>query len=186
MKQRLCSAFVLIVSVVWLIGCGNKGIANDIISISQYKGLEVSELTSGGELDNEYKEKVWNALLTNCYVQEYPKEELETLVDELKTQYSYVSYYSDKDAEKLIEEAQGMTVEEFAEVQLKKKYAVELIAEKEKMILTEEKYQDKLEELALTNGIESPEEYEQMFGYEELYERFQEEMVLEFLIENLK
>lgn len=107
-------------------------------------------------------------------------------MEELETQYSYAAYYSERTASELIEDIHGMTKEELAKELLKKKYAVELIAEEEDLVLTQEQYQEKLAESAAANGMEDPAEYENLFGYEELSARFLEERVLDFLIEHLK
>lgn len=188
MKKKGTILLVTILSTVVLVGCGSKKISNDIVSISQYIGLDVSAPAEENDSQavSEFATEIWEALLANCTVEEYPQEELKNLIEELETQYSYVAYYDNKSASELIEEIHGMTVEELAKEQLKKKYAVELIAEEEDLKLSTEEYNKALKERATSNGIDDAKEYENMFGYEELYEKFLEERVIEFLISNLK
>ena len=184
-KSFLLLAFILTMTVLY--GCGSK-ISNDIISISKYKGLDV-ERPENEDITEDvsgFEDNVWKALLTQCAVKEYPQEERNALMEELETQYSYAAYYSERTASELIEDIHGMTKEELAKELLKKKYAVELIAEEEDLVLTQEQYQEKLAESAAANGMEDPAEYENLFGYEELSARFLEERVLDFLIEHLK
>lgn len=206
MKKRTIVLLIVSLSLASLVGCGNKKISNDMISINQYVGLEVSKPAeenaeqvdetveeNAEQVDKkddeqtvkEFESNVWKELLANCTVVEYPTEELENLMKELELQYSYVIREDGKTSSELIEEIHGMTVEELAKEQLKKKYAVALIAEEEGLTLTDSEYETELAKLAEASGISSA-EYENMFGYEKLYEKFQEDRVMEFLKENLQ
>ena len=150
------------------------------ITINGYKGLKVDKKTEDFESD------VWKALLENCTVDKYPVEELNGLIEELEQQYSYVAYYEGQTASELIEERHGMTTEELAKEQLKKEYAIELIAEAEDLTLSAKEYEEQLAKEAEANGLSDAEDYESMFGEEELEKMFLEERVLNFLLENLK
>lgn len=174
-------------SMIVFSGCGSDSISNELITINQYKKLEV-DVPSDDEDElaiKEYEDTIWDELLANCVVEEYPQEELEKVIEELETQYSHASYYRGMKASELIEEIHGMTVEEYAKEQLKKEYAVALIAEEEGLTLTSEEYEEELEKLAKKNDVDSSDEYEDMYGYEELYQTFLEERVMDFLKENL-
>lgn len=186
MKKRMIVSFIVGLGLISLAGCENKKISNDIISINQYVGLEVNEPPDedDAQIVSEFEKDIWDELLANCTVKAYPKEELENLIHELKVQYSYVIHDDGSTSSELIRKIHGMTVEELAKEQLKKKYAVELIAEKEGLTLTNLEYKTELAKRAKDNGISST-EYENMFGYEKLYEEFQEERVMAFLKENL-
>lgn len=176
MKKLFHFMCILLLVMVAAGGCGKGGISNDTISIRVYKGLEVAEPSDS--------EQVWEALLSNCTVEEYPQEELESLIEKLEKQYSYAAYYEGKEASELIEEIHGMSSEKLAKEQLKKKYAIALIAKEEGLTLTSEEYEEKLEERAKEKGFTNAKEYEKMFDHDELSERFLEERVLEFLIRN--
>lgn len=159
-------------------GCGNHKISNDNLTIHNYKKLEVD--------DSKDEEEIWQALLGNCSKFKCSDEELENLVEQLETQYSYVAYYEGKDAAQFIEELHGMTTEELAKQQLMKREAVHLIAEKEGLILNDEEYQQAVKCAAEENGLKSPEDYESLFEEGELYQKFLEERVLNFLIEHIQ
>lgn len=180
MKKKILLLLANFMVVAALVGCGESSISNETITISKYKGLEVEADSDDLEAD------VWEALLANCMVTEYEANELASLVEELELQYSYVAYYEGKEASELIEETHGMTAEELAKEQLKKEYAISLIAEKEDLKLSSEEYEEELAEKAEENGLEDSKEYENMYGKEELEKSFLEGRVLEFLIENLK
>lgn len=188
MRKMSFTLLIIILSVVTLAGCQSKKISNDFIVIEQYIGLEVAVPVDGANKQGfeEFEEKIWETLLDNCIVKEYQQDELESLIQEIKTQYSYVTYFENQNVSDLIEEIYGMTVEEFAKEQLKKRYAIELIAENEDLLLSDKEYNRELEERAKENRIEDVQEYENMFGREQLYRTFLEERVLEFIKGNLK
>ena len=169
---------LVVVMAIVIGGCGK--ISDERITISGYKGLKVEKKAEDFESD------VWKALLESCTVDKYPEEELNGLIEELEQQYSYVAYYEGQTASELIEERHGMTTEELAKEQLKKEYAIELIAETEDLTLSSKEYEEQLAKEAEANGLSNAEEYESMFGQEELMKMFLEERVLSFLVENLK
>lgn len=175
MKKKALLILIAILIVTSFAGCGRKKISNDLITINNYKNLKVEDSTD--------EEKVWQVLLANCTVEEYPQEELKARIEELETQYSYVAYYDGKEASELIEEKHGMTSEELAKQQLMKEYAIALIAEEENLNLTDEEYEEKLIKVAQENGFENPEEYESLFDEDELRASFLEERVLKLFIE---
>ena len=182
-------AFVLLICsfvTIFLVGCGSKKISNDFITVNKYKGLEVdkSAYKDGKQNEDEINDEIWDKLLDECVVKKYDAEELKSYIEELELQYSYV--VSDKSTpSELASEIHGMNIEELAKEQLKKKYAAALIAEKEGLRLTDSEYEKELKKQAEINGIAST-EYEKMFGYEKLYQRFQEERVMQSLKDNLK
>ena len=169
-------------------GCSGGKVSNDVLEIKQYKDIQV-EIPSNLEDTEEvaqYEDKIWQELMKQCEVKTFPQEELDALVQELQTQYSYASYYDGMTADELIEEVHGMTAIELAKEQLTKRYAVELIAKEEGLELSDAEYQTELKKRAESGGIDSPKEYESMFGYDELYQIFLEERVMEFLKNNIK
>ena len=188
MKRKSLILLITILSVVILVGCKGEEISNEFIIINQYIGLEVTMPTDeNNEQDNEkFEREIWEAVLDNCIVIEFQQGELESLIQEIETQYSYVTYFEDKNVSDLIEELHGMTVEEFAKEELKKRYAIELIAENENLLLSDKDYNKELEKRARENEVEDVQQYENMFGREQLYRTFLEERVLEFLKDNLK
>lgn len=178
MKQKVLRLLTVALVATISSGCSNGAVSNEIITISSYKGLEVKQPVE--------EENVWNALLDNCTVAQYPQKELETLISQLETEYSYAAYYQNKTASDLIEEIHGMTMEEFAKEQLKKTYAIALIAEKEGLNVTLQEYEEELEKLAESAGFSEPQEYESMYGQEEVMANILEERVLKVLVKKLK
>lgn len=190
MKKMCFILLIIILSAIALASCESEkaSISNDFITINQYMDLEVTiPVDEDNEQDvKKFESKIWETLLDNCIVKEFQQEELESLIQEIETQYSYVTYFGNKNVSDLIEEIHGMTVEELAKEQLKKKYAIELIAENEDLLLSDKEYNKELAKRARENEVEDVQEYENMFGREQLYSTFLEERVLEFLKDNLK
>ena len=78
MRKRIVQGITLIGLMMFCMGCSKK-IANDEISIQKYKGLEVAE-ESSGEISEE---KVWEALMAECTVDEFPEDEVTELIEQL-------------------------------------------------------------------------------------------------------
>lgn len=176
MKKTKLVLIGVIMILMGVSGCKQRVISDERIEIKDYKHLKIEEHT-----DNE---QIWQVLLEQCEVKEYPKEEVELLAAELEKQYSYTATPQGKTASELIEEMHGMTSEELAKQQLKKRYAIHLLAKEEGLELTCEEYQKELEVQAQKNGFTTTEEYEVIFSSEELKQRFLEERVLQFLAGN--
>ncbi|MBQ8803077.1 MAG: hypothetical protein IJZ53_05560 [Tyzzerella sp.] len=180
MQKRRVMLLTAVLVMAATVGCGSGRIFNEKIVISSYKELEI------GSDSDDIEAEVWKTLLENCVVEEYPQEELDALREELETQYGYAAYYKGMTASELIEEKHGMTVVELAKEQLRKEYAIDLIAEKEGLTLSQEEYEQRLAEKAEESGIAEPKEYESMFGQGELEQMFLEERVFDFLMESRK
>lgn len=179
MRRKMIYGIVVISLLGLCAGCGKKEISNDTITIQKYKELEVAE-ASDGEVTEDM---VWGALLEECTVEEFPADDVTSLVEQLQTEYGYAAYYKGMTAEGLIKEKTGMTAEELAKEQLRKEYAIQLIAEEEDLLIDAEEYEKLLKEAA---GDTDSSEYESMFGKETLMKQFQEEKVLDFLMESVK
>lgn len=135
---------------------------------------------------SQLEQNVWNALIENCVIKEYPEDELEEMLTSVESQYSYVASYYGMEVSALIEAIYGITAEEMAQNLLKQQYAVALIAEKEGLTLTVQDYEDELAEYAAQYGYDDPAEFEEMVGHEELEKMFLQDRVGEWLIENCK
>lgn len=168
---------ILLLTILLLCGCGNASISNGKISISGYKTLKISKEAS--EDENKLEDAIWEALVSCTTVKKIPEKDLEDKKEQLEAEYGALSYYKGLTAEEYILEKTGKSTEELAIWKLTKKYAIELLAEKEKLAIDSERYQEMLEEAA---DDTDPQEYETMYGKEDLMEQFQEQEVLEFLM----
>ena len=172
--KKISLVLVIIMLAAIFAGCDKQTISNDYITIKDYKKIKIEDPTD--------EEGVWQALLEHCIKFECPQEELNNLIGELETEYSYVAYSQGKTGGELIEQMYGITVEKLAEEQLKKQYAIALIAQEENLNLSDEEYQKELEGRAKASGFDEAKDYENVLGKEKTYQKILEERILEFLI----
>ncbi len=156
-------------------------------TIEEYRAEQKANLeTSNKEAaESEFLSKVWNALLDNCVVEEFPEDELADMITGIEAQYGTVASMYGIDVDTFIQSYYGITEQEMAENLLKQRYAIELIAEKEEITLTVAEYEAELEEYASRWGYTS-EEMEELVGHDELELMFIQERVGEWLVENCK
>ena len=78
----------------------------------------------------------------------------------------------------------GINLEKEAKSIICKSYAMELIAEKENLTVTDKLYKEKLDELANIQGATDLEQLEKEYGKENLEKQIIEELVGDFLADN--
>ena len=89
--------------------------------------------------ESEQQQNVWDALMEQCTVEKYPKDKKQETIDNITTQYgSIASMYGMDDVDTFLEQAFGVTSEVMAENIIKQEYAVDLIAEKENLKISDE------------------------------------------------
>lgn len=156
-------------------------------TIEEYREEQKANLETSNQeaAESEFLSKVWNALLENCVVEEFPEADLEEMITEIEAQYGTVASMYGVDVDTFIQQYYGITEQEMAENLLKQRYAIELIAEKEKITLTVAEYEEELEEYATRWGY-TAEEMEELVGHDELEMMFIQERVGEWLVDNCK
>lgn len=157
-------------------------------TIEEYKAevKEDLEESNAATAESELQEYVWAALIENCVIEEYPEGELEEIIAELESQYSYYASYYGVETSELIESVYGITEEEMAQNLLKQQYAVALIAEEEGLTLTVAEYEEELAAYAAQYGYDDPTEFEELVGHDELENMILQNRVGEWLVENCK
>ncbi|MDL2295799.1 trigger factor [Lachnospiraceae bacterium OttesenSCG-928-E19] len=139
------------------------------------------------------EDEVWNALLEKVEVKEYPKEDLEKSVASYRSQYEQMAEYYGVEWEEFLTsymnvDEEGFTeqLEESARTSLKGSMALELIAEKEKLIPSEKEFQEKYETYATDYGYESVDAMIEAVSEETLEQIVTQEVVLNWLVDNCK
>lgn len=136
-------------------------------TVDEYKEELRAQLEEDNQTtaDETFAENVMQAVLDNAEVDEYDADELETLVTESKSYYEQIisSFYGTTLSDYL--EQVGETEEDFdAEIEeeckntLKEQMVCAYIAEKEGLELTDDEYQEKLEEMVSDYGYSSTDE----------------------------
>lgn len=157
-------------------------------TIKEYKEEVRADLEkSNKESIESYKEQqVWSKLIENCVVDKYPDGQVEEFVANVETQLSEAAKSSNMTAAELFKSYYGITPEEYVKNSVKLEYAIELIADKEKITLTEKEYQDGLKEQAAQNGYDDVDEFEKTYGHDTIELLLLQPKVGKFLVDNCK
>lgn len=157
-------------------------------TIEEYKKEVRTALeTSNQESVESYMEQqVWNKLLENCVVKKYPDGQVEEFVQNVESYFGAVAEQSGTTASELFTTYYGVTPEEYVKNSIKMEYAIALIAEKEKITLTEAEYQEGMKEQAAQNGYEDVDEFEKAYGHDTIELLLLQPKVGKFLVDNCK
>lgn len=150
-------------------------------TVKEYKAEVKKQMEEAAEQDYEdtLAGEVWNKVLENTEVKKVSDKEQEKMEEMLKKLYESEAQQYGMELEAYVE-AQGMTMEDFneqvlkasAEQNIKAKLVTEAIAEKENISLSDEAYEEYLQQLIQSSGEENVEAMKNMLGEEE----FEEEM----------
>ena len=158
-------------------------------TIADYKKEVKEDLEQSNKqaAESEQQQNVWDALMEQCTVDKYPKDKKQETIDNLKTQYgSIASMYGMEDVDAFLEQAFGVTSEVMAENIIKQEYAVDLIAEKENLKISDEEYKKGLEEYATQYGYTDSAELEDAVGKKEVKRALLQDKVTDWLVDNCK
>ena len=158
-------------------------------TIADYKKEVKEDLKQSNKqaAESEQQQKVWDALMKQCTVDKYPKDKKQETIDNLKTQYgSIASMYGMEDVDAFLEQAFGVTSEVMAENIIKQDYAIELIAKKENLKVSDDDYKKGLEEYTKQYGYTDSAELEKAVGKEEVKRAILQDKVTDWLVENSK
>lgn len=166
--KKIIKVFMLLYITIFCIGCGNikdtdiKSLNNVEIKLCDYKNIDISNID---ENLTEY-EYIAKYLLNNCEVIEYPKEEVEDYLTELDAYYIEYASYLGVDYDTYIKDYLEKTKEEFenesresAIEYVKTKYILLEIAKKENISLSDEDYDNYLNDLLPQTNYNSLENF---------------------------
>lgn len=146
------------------------------------------ESTAQAEYDNDLRSALVDGLINGCVFKEIPEQLLERYRSNVQVNLeaecaaynidmdSYCYYYYEKDAESVLTE--------YADRAARQGLALQAVANAEKLNISDEELQEKLEEYASQGGYDSVEEFLGDLDREEYREYFMFEKVLEFLSQN--
>lgn len=138
-------------------------------------------------------ENVWDAVLENSEVTEYPQDRVQKIIDQMNEQYQEMATYYNVEFEEFLTTYMGMDEETFntevenvAKEQMKEILVMELIAEEEKLTPSDEELEKKYEEYAEAYGFESVDALKEMVTEDDLKQMATLEVVQNWLVENCK
>ncbi len=152
----------------------------------EYRARVKSDLEASNKqaADSELEQKVWEELINNCVVDEYPQEKYNELSTQINNQYNYYAQMYGVTVDQLLQGIFGVSLDEMIKNRMMQEFAVSLIAKKEKLTVSDEYYTTKLAEYAAEYGYSSAEEMEESAGKENLQITMKQELVAQFLMEN--
>lgn len=166
-----------------------KEISDKSKTVEEYKKEVKADLQKSNDdtAKSALQSNLWDAVIKKCTVAEYPKKEKDDLISKITEQYDYMaSMYGEESGEALAQRLHGVSIEKMAEDTLAQQFAVELIAEKEKLSLTDKEYKEGLEKYAKQYNAEDAAAFEKEVGKENVEKTLLQEKVTDWLIENCK
>lgn len=170
---------------------------NKCKTLDEYKEMRRAEIEKSNEEAMTEEDKAarlqsyaMQKLLENSKVNNYPQSEIDEYVASGEDYYKSYAQYFGMEYEAFCKQYLQMTAEEFkarltedAKDYIAMKYAVELIAEEEKMTISDELYNKKLEEYAKEAEME-PDAYEKQAGETSVKQNILADMVAAFVTEH--
>lgn len=163
-------------------------IGTDAKTVEEYKKQVRKDLeASNAEAKaTEIEQAVWGALIEQCEVKEFPQEKLDETKASLENDFAYAASYYGISIDEFVQNYYGISLDEMVKNLVTQELAVEFIAEKENIKLTNEEYEKGLKEMAETYGFSDVDEFETEAGAEAVKAMILQRMVGDFLVENCK
>lgn len=163
-----------------------KELSATATTIEEYKEETREQLKMSNEATakSELEQKVWQALIENCVIEEYPKDMMDAELASIEEQFAIVVSMYGMEVDEFLQQVYGITAETMAQNLIKQELAVKLISEKEELTLTLEEYEVGLADYAIQYGYDDPATFEEMIGEEEMRNILLQKKVGEWLIEH--
>ena len=155
-------------------------------TIEEYKAQIRSDLEVSNKetAESTLLASVWEALVEQCEVKKFPKGMLDEYVKNLEEQYSYYAQMYGMEIEEFFKQIFGMSSEEVAKTTATQELAINLIAEKEGLTISDKAYEEGLKELASQYGYEDTEEFVKAYTEDGIRKALLQEKVGKFLVDN--
>ena len=163
-----------------------KELSTTATTIEEYREetRENLQMSNEATAKSELEQRVWQALIENCVIEEYPKDMMEAELASIEEQFAMVGSMYGMEVDEFLQQVYGITAETMAQNLIKQELAVKLIAEKEELTLTLEEYESGLVDYAMQYGYDDPVAFEEMIGEEEMKNILLQKKVGEWLIEH--
>lgn len=161
-------------------------------NVKEYKAEVKKQLEkeSKENYQNQLNSQVIQKVLENSEVLEYPEDEVEELRDETIEQSKMLAEYLNMEYEDYLQQ-NGVTVEEFekqvennVKENIKQTMVIKAIAEKEKIKITDEIYEEQLKEMAEAYGYEDVDALKEAAEEEDLKDIVLNNLVIKWLAEH--
>lgn len=176
-----------------------KTVSEKSETVEEYKKeiKETLEQNNEETAKSTLMESAWSVVMENTTVTKYPKEELQEMITMIKDQYTVMAGYYGLEFEEFLTQYMNMDEETFntqatqaAKEQMKQNLAVDLIAEKAKIDVSEKTLEKKYEVYAENYGYESVDQMlealKEAGNDESLEQMAKTEIVQEWVVDNCK
>lgn len=163
-----------------------KQLESKATTIEEYKAQIRSDLEASNKesAESTFLSNAWEALVKNSEVKKYPEGMVDEYVKNLKEQYSYYAQMYGMEIEEFFKQIFGMSAEEVAKTTATQELAINLIAEKEGLTISDKAYEEGVKELASQYGYEDTEEFVKAYGKDGIRKALLQEKVGKFLLDN--
>lgn len=141
-------------------------------------------------VDSELASSVQSALLEKIEVKSYPEDKVNEQINQLTDTYSQMAEMYGMEMDEFLETYMQMTEEDFnaqvkeaAQTAVAFDEAVNLIAKKQHLELSDEEYEEKALEYAQAAGMDDVEAYEEQVGEDLLKTAILREVVMDYLVD---
>ncbi len=157
-------------------------------TVEAYKKEIRKELedTNAEAAKNSKEQQIWDKLLENCVVSKYPEDQIKEFTDSVESYFGEMAKQNNSTAAEMFKTYYGVSPEDYVKNSIKLEYAIELIAKKEKLSLSEKEYKDGLAEQAEQSGYEDEDEFEKAYGRDTIELLLLQPKVLDFLLDHCK
>ena len=155
-------------------------------TIDEYKAQVRSDLQLSNEqtAESTLLGSIWETLVKNCEVKKYPEGMLDEYAKNLEEQYSYYAQMYGMEIDEFFKQMFGMSSKEVAKTTATQEMAINLIAEKEGLTISDKAYDEGVKELASQYGYEDIEEFVKAYSEEGIRKALLQEKVGKFLVDN--
>lgn len=146
---------------------------DDFATVSELRAA-VADTMEQNEYDSqlrEIKSDLYSQIVEQTEVKQYPEKELEDTVEEVDNSYREMAESAGSDWEEYRDETLGVDQEEYdeqieayAKEMVKQEMVIYLIAQKEDITVTDEEYQEYLDNMLASAGFSDEDEFEQYTG----------------------
>lgn len=167
-------------------------IGTSATTVAEYKEEVKKQLETSNEESRQasLQEAALTALVEICEVKTIPEEMLIRITKDLVYQESYGAIVNNLSIDDAVLQSQGMSVEEKVKELATKELAVEYIAEKEDLVVSEQEYEEQVTAMATSYGETDIDafvtSYEMVYGEGYIKRMMLQEKVGAFLVENCK
>lgn len=161
-------------------------------TIKEYKKLTKENLQKSNEETAKITQRTFiiEALLKQCEVKQYPEDMLLKTAKDFVFEESYGALTNQSGIDAYVQQSYGMSVEEKVKELVKEELAIQYIADKEDIIVSEEEYEQEVAKLANAYGETDVESFktnfEMVYGEGYIEYNLLKDKVCDFLIKHCK